>query len=181
MTKNTVMQGHILLERALPLSWCVVESAHTEIPVHNPALFAMLESMEEKLPHTADVNKSDELQRIEAKLNVVMSLLSELLQTRQPRPPTQLIRFTNETLAWQLNQALPVGSLVDVQLYPDAALPMPLRFVGKVLAVTGGWMEVDMHSLGEDEQGAWSRWVFRQHRRQVAQVRQYSGQPLAEK
>lgn len=166
------MHGHILLERALPLSWRAAESAAALIASQsNHIVFAMLDSLEDAPQHKTDADKTSELLRIEAKLNVIMALLGEVLQTRQQRPAAVMLRFTNDTLAWQVEQSLPVGSLIQVSLYPDNTLPLGITFMARVLAVTDNWMEVDMHGLGEEEQAVWSRWVFRQHRRQVAQAR----------
>jgi len=169
------MHGHILLERTLPLSWTVLETAaQVSSPENNHIVFNLLDTLEEPALHKSDAENATDLLRIEAKLNVVMQLLGQMLQSRQPTLPAVTLRFTSDSLAWQIEQALPVGSLIQVSLYPENSIPLAISFVARVLGVTERWMEVDMHGLSEEEQTIWSRWVFRQHRRQVAQARAFT-------
>lgn len=169
------MHGHILLERTLPLSWTVLQTdAQASSTENNHIVFNLLDTLEEPAFHKSEAENANDLLRIEAKLNVVMQLLSQLLQNRQPALPAVAIRFTSDSLAWQMEQTLPVGSLLQVSLYPENSIPLAISFVARVLAATERWMEVDMHGLSEEEQTIWSRWVFRQHRRQVAQARAFT-------
>ncbi len=173
-TSHTSMHGNILLERSLPLSWTTREAGS---PVsntrHNQIIFDLLDSLEESSYQKPDTENASELIRIETKLNLVMQLLAELLQDRQSHLPEVSIRFSNDTLAWRVEQPLSAGTLLQVSLSPDDRIPLAMSFEARVLAVNDGWMEVDMHGLDEDELAKWSRWVFRQHRRQVAQTRTF--------
>lgn len=166
------MHGHILLERALPLSWTILQADALPLTPDNHLLFSLLDHLDEPASHKAESDTASELLRVEAKLNVIMQLLGQVLQSRQALPPTIAVRFTNETLAWQVGtQTPPVGTGLALTLYPDHTIPLAITFAARVCGVTDGWMEVDMHGLHEDELAIWSRWVFRQHRRQVAQAR----------
>jgi hypothetical protein len=166
------MHGNILLERSLPLIW-TNQAAGLPSPtaVHNQIVFDLLDSLEEPTYHKADTENASELARIETKLNIIMRLLGQLLDSRQAPMPVVSVRFTSDTLAWQVEQPLPTGSLLQVSLYPDDRISLAINFEARVLVVKDGWMEVDMHGLDENEIAKWSRWVFRQHRRQVAQTR----------
>jgi hypothetical protein len=165
------MPGTILLERRLPLSWVLQGEAVTFVGQHNQLVFTLLDFLDEPHHHKPDTEHSVELMRIDAKLNIVMQLLGQLLQTRESSRPLVAIRFTSDTLAWQVEQPVPAGSLLQVTLSPDDSIPLAMTFTARVLGVSERWMEVDMHGLSEDELAIWSRWVFRQHRRQVAQAR----------
>lgn len=166
------MRGSILLERSLPLSWTQLESATAPVnPAQNRIVFSLLDNLAEPLTYTPDTETANELQRIEAKLNVITQLLGVLLQGRQSPPAAVMVRFSNDSLAWQVTSAPPVGTMLEVSVYPEDNLPLALSFTARVLAVEEGWMEVDMHGVNEDEQAIWSRWVFRQHRRQIATAR----------
>lgn len=166
------MRGSILLERSMPLTWMRQESTTASInPAQNHIVFSLLDNLDESPISTPETEKASELLRIESKLNVITQLLGLLLQDQQsPREATR-VRFSNDTLAWQVISSPPVGAELQVSLYPDANLPVALVFQARVLSVDEGWLEVDMHGLTEDEQAIWSRWVFRQHRRQVAMAR----------
>ena len=172
------MPGTILLERSLPLDWrpldAEAQSLNTE---HNHLVFSLLDNLDEPAFQKSESEHASELMRLDAKLNVIMQLLGQLLQSRQSPQAAVAIRFSSDTLAWRVAQAPAIGSRLQVSLYPDQTIPLALRFEARVLAVTDQWMEVDMHGLGEDEQASWSRWVFRQHRRQVAQARSFPTAP----
>ncbi|MEJ2362089.1 MAG: PilZ domain-containing protein [Gammaproteobacteria bacterium] len=166
------MRGSILLERSMPLTWTRQESTAASVnPALNHIIFSLLDNLDEPLMSTPDSETASELLRIEAKLNVITQLLGLLLQERQSPQEAITVRFSNDSLAWHVISAPPVGTLLQVSLYPEVNLPIALGFEARVLAVEEGWMEVDMHGLSDDEQAIWSRWVFRQHRRQIAMAR----------
>lgn len=176
------MRGHILFETALPLSWTVLSDESPALAdSHNHVLFKLLEYLGDPILQNPDAEYANDFVRIEAKLNVIMHLVSQLLQTRQPQPPAVTIRFTSDTLAWRVDNPPPPGTRLHVSLYPDHSIPLSLDFVAKVCGVSNGWLEVDMHGLNEDELAIWSRWVFRQHRRQVAQARLSAEDPHHQK
>jgi hypothetical protein len=171
------MQAHILLERALPLSWTVLPEEAPSLTPDNHLLFSLLDKLEEPVAHNMDAETANELFRIDAKLNIIMQLLGQVLQNRQPLPAATTIRFSSDSLAWQVAAPPPsVGSRMQISLYPDPGIPLAITFTARVREVAEPWMEVDMHGLHEEELAIWSRWVFRQHRRQIAQARL----PLAE-
>ena len=166
------MSGTILLERNLPLIWTPLEPGASALYTEqNQLILTLLDNLEDSLHHKPDGDAVNEIPRIEAKLNVIMHLLGQLLQDRQSSQSTESIRFSSDTLAWQVQQPLPGGSRLLVTLYPDPGVPLAMRFAAEVIDVRDHWMEVDMQGLAEDELAIWSRWVFRQHRRQVAQAR----------
>lgn len=169
------MPGSILLERHLPLSWSMLpQQVGAADSAHNQLVFTLLDKQEEPALHKPEGETGAEWARVDAKLNVIMQLLGQLLQARQPLPPSVAIRFTSDTLAWQVTQAPPPGSLLQVAIYPETYLPLAVNFVARVQANAENWMEVDMHGLSEEQLAIWSRWIFRQHRRQIAQNRSHS-------
>lgn len=166
------MHGNILLERNLPLNWTELETGSSVANTrHNQIIFDLLDSLEEPTYHKPDTENASEFVRIETKLNLIMQLLGELLHDRQSHLPVVSVRFSSDTLAWRVEQPLPVGSLLQVSLSPDDRIPLAMTFEARVLTVNDGWMEVGMQGLDENELAKWARWVFRQHRRQVAQAR----------
>lgn len=169
------MPGSILLERRLPLSWSLPPQQAVAVDsAHNHLVFTLLDNLEEPALHKPEGEAGAEWMRVDAKLNVIMQLLGQLLQATQPLPPFVDIRFTSDTLAWQVQQSPPPGSLIEVAIYPEAFLPLAVNFVARVQANAEHWMEVDMHGLSEEQLAIWSRWIFRQHRRQIAQNRSHS-------
>lgn len=166
------MSGNILLERSLPLHWSP-QPPQAVMPdsQHNQLVLSLLDNLEDTTVRNPEQESNPEWLRIETKLNVIMQLLGQLLQARQPLPPPLALRFTSDTLAWQVEQAPPAGTLIAVAIYPDPELPMAIQFLARVVNYDAPWLEVDMHGLSEDQMAMWSRWIFRQHRRQVARTR----------
>jgi hypothetical protein len=164
--------GNILLERSLPLNWSVQPPQGANVDTeHNQLVLSLLDTVEDSASRNTEHESSPEWLRVETKLNVIMQLLGQLLQARQPLPPTVDIRFTSDTLSWQVDTPPPPGSLLAVSVYPESSMPMPVQFLARVVGSESSWLEVDMHGLSEDQQAIWSRWIFRQHRRQIAQSR----------
>jgi len=166
------MPGSILFQRSFPLAWSVVPSAVVPAnPEQNHLIFGLLDSLDENITRKQDKDQTGEWQRLEAKLNIILQLLGQLLQNRQALPVRTDIRFSSDTLSWQVDTPPPPGSLLEVLLYPEDSVPLALRFTAGIVSVNDHWLVADIRGLSEDERAIWSRWVFRQHRRQVAMTR----------
>jgi len=166
------MTGKILLERSLPLQWRVLDA--TSPPYHqeqNKLILGLLDTLEEGSHTKAEGEQATEWKRIDAKLNLILQILSQLLQDRQPPLASVAIRFLSDTLAWQIEQPFAIGTRLLLSLYPEVSIPLAIHFEATVIGTSDGWMEVDIQGLNEEEQAMWSRWIFRQHRRQVAHAR----------
>ena len=163
------MSGTVLFERRLPLAWTALSAdAQNNSTENNHLIFALLDSSDEIVLRNQDKELAADLQRMETKLNVIMQLLGMLLQGGQSHPPEQLIRFSSDTLAWQTESPLEPGCLLALSLYPEASIPLAVHFTVRVLSHGEGWLTTELQDLSEEERAIWSRWVFRQHRRQVA-------------
>lgn len=166
------MAGTILLERNLPLHWHVANEPNTTYtPEQNHLILGLLDTLEEPGHNKSESEHDSELKRIDAKLNLILQLLNQILQVRQTTQATVPVRFRSDNLSWQVQQPPAIGTRLQVSLYPEPSIPLAVHFEAIVVSNTDNWVEVDIQSLTEDEQAIWSRWIFRQHRRQVAQAR----------
>lgn len=174
-SRRIPMSAQMLIERHLPMHWSRLPSGRTAPQIQsNQLAFAMLDAMEEPAQGRPDAEPHGEMARIEAKLNLILHLLGQLLHSNVSLPATHSIRFASDSVAWPCAE-IQAGERVLLELYLDSAVPVPIVLHGEVAAVLDGWARIDLTSLSEDHRASWSRWVFRQHRRDVAKNRQQSG------
>ncbi len=121
------------------------------------------------------------MQRLEAKLDLVLSLLGKLAAQQTVLLPVRPLRWSHMGL--RLDAASPSGArdgdLGVVRLQPVAWLGDHIELPVSVLAIqdapAGGqhlWLRIGTLSAGLDD--ALTRHLFRMHRRQVAEARQVS-------
>ena len=113
-----------------------------------------------------------ELHRLERKINLVIQMLGQMMQSQQTRPQAVPLRLGAETIAWQAADVKPGQHfIVTVFLYDSVAVPIQAHV--EVMDKDGGWCTARLVSQSPDEQSAWERWVFRQHRRQIASSKEH--------
>ena len=124
-----------------------------------------------------------ELHRVEAKLDLLLDLFAEWHQREQGLPPAVDCRWSVVDLQWE-STALPAGLAapaespapvpVLVQLYPGPRSLRPLELPGTLTAVTGPagvQCQLVYGALGDLFADTLGRYLFRLHRREVAETR----------
>ncbi len=115
-----------------------------------------------------------ELARIEAKVDLLLSLFGAMLRERQPALPSSVVRWSR-TGARFLTNAAPSRTSGHLRILPDARLPQVLEIPARVIATraeTQGvtlWLRFD--ALDPVLEAALERHVFSRHRRQIALAR----------
>ncbi|HWK54170.1 MAG TPA: PilZ domain-containing protein [Hyphomicrobiales bacterium] len=135
----------------------------------NELLLKALLGMDEK----HDLDESDavaqELKRQDLKLNLILDLLSTLLQQQQLRPAPVELRFSTDNLSLREDVSLAPESPCLVSLYLDPRLPRPLQLAGVASEPPApGWTRVHLKGLGQAVADNLDKFIFRHHRRQVA-------------
>jgi hypothetical protein len=114
------------------------------------------------------------LRRLEAKLDLLISLVAGLAHARQTDPPMSL-RWSARGACFAHPQALPPGSRGVFRLQAAVWLPEPLSLPAVVLAsqpdTDGGRLWVQFDPLTPTLAAALERHLFRLHRRAVAERR----------
>ena len=127
------------------------------------------ESAEDDSPLTQEVA------RLDAKLNVLMEIVNRLLLPQAGLPPRMPLRFNaaGAVLPWG---SLPsVGQSVMLKIHFDVCRALPLELPGVRLAgPMDGKGFVGFEGLSEAVRDGIERLVFRQHRRQVAEARAHA-------
>jgi hypothetical protein len=118
---------------------------------------------------------TQEVARLDAKLNVLMEIVNRLLLPQSGLPPRISLRFnaSGAVLPWD---GLPsVGQTALLKIHFDAcrALPLELPCI-RLAGPTDGKGFLGFEGLTEPVRDGIERLVFRQHRRQVAEARAHS-------
>lgn len=116
-----------------------------------------------------------ELQRLDLKLGLLMELVGELLGRELDQPPFRALRFNAHGLACELDTAPPPpGSLLALELYLHDSLPRPLRLYGEVLphGPDSDNLLVAFRDLPDTLADLIEKYIFRQHRREIARRRE---------
>lgn len=127
---------------------------------------------------TADPNAGNpELARLEAKVEVLLSLLSRMISDAQGLPPPHAVILRAGSLEWsgpECRRSRP-GDTGVVVLYPNPVWPLPLRLPARVVGQSeragGQWQLLRLEQQAPIVQVGLEKLVFRRHRRQVALAR----------
>lgn len=124
-----------------------------------------------------------EIQRLDHKLNLIQALLTQLLLKQEVIPERRSFRLSLENLTFDIDsrQDLRVGSPVLVELFLFEDLPRPLSLTGIVTTInqegslTGTLSAgIDLPKFSDGVDSLLGRFIFRQHRREVAMSRSQS-------
>jgi hypothetical protein len=126
------------------------------------------EKADDNSPHSQD------LLRLELKINLLLDVVGRILASNQPRPPAVAIRFNALGATFQGTPPLPrPGAQGCVEIYLRECVAEPLRLIGRVANVSpGGEIKVRFLPPGEATSDLLEKLAFRRHRRQVAGSRQ---------
>lgn len=158
------------------------------VPGEQPALQQQSESLLHGLAVAEDSRSEDtedhgevtqSMLRVEAKLDLVLSLLGRLAMHQAPAMPSRHVRWSN--IGLRLDSAGPVevaeGTAGALMLRPVAWLSDHIELPAHVVDAAEGrdglhhiWLRFGELSVGLDD--ALQRHLFRLHRRQVAEARQ---------
>ncbi len=134
-------------------------------------LLALLIGLDEPAP---PLDESPELvahlQRLDQKLDLLMELVGQWLHRELALPPAQLLRLGARGVAWRPAQAPPAGP-ASVRLYLQPGLPKPLELPAVLRPLEDGSMLAEFYGLDGPVTDGLERYIFRCHRRAVAQAR----------
>ncbi len=124
-----------------------------------------------------------EVQRLDHKLTIIQALLTQLLLKQEVIPERCSFRLSLAKLTCEIDfrHDVLVGSFVLVELFLFEDLPRPISLSGIVRAIeregnaTGKLgVDIDLPSFSDGVDSLLGRFIFRQHRREVATRRSQS-------
>jgi len=140
----------------------------------NTVLFHALAAMETPLTEQeAEVGSAMAkiLDRLEAKLNLAVDLLSQLTASQTPLPATHPVTLSAEAIEWIAPDGPAADREITLSLFLDPRLPQPLQLPARVatrVALPEGIRTFAEFAHLSDEVRDWlERTVFRYHRRYI--------------
>lgn len=112
---------------------------------------------------------SAEIQRLDLKLNLVLSLIGEVLAKQLDIPSATEAKLTAHSLQWQGEQQYQTGNLLRLSVYINAELPKSLQLYGRVVSSDVEWTEVEFIGVNQAVKDWLEKLIFRHHRRTIAQ------------
>lgn len=157
-------------ERPDPAALALINDRNTNVLVAVSALMDRRSDTGED-----DSPLTQEVARLDAKLNVLMEIVNRLLLPQSVLPPRIPVRVNAAGAALPWDGLPPVGTPVMLKLHFDVCRALPLELPGVRLAgPTDGKGFIAFEGLTESVRDGIERLVFRQHRRQVAEARAHA-------
>lgn len=165
----------------LPVSWnprdeALIDSNYTRIDEHNEQVLRCVNLLGEQLKEkTEDDSETDSaLMRLEAKVNLLLELVSKLDQRISQIPNLTEVRLAATGIEWLCHDTKPaVGDEIWVNLYLDNRIPDAMKIAAKVITVSedtkGIVVTALFESMGGTAQDQMEKMIFRHHRRMIAQ------------
>lgn len=124
----------------------------------------------------AEIDEHDDvmqyLKRQEAKLDLLLDMVTEILSRQSNMPQEIDVRLTAQSVAWQdTERSFAADEVVEVDVYITPSIPKPLRFYGKVVSSEAGQHSVEFFGVNQQVTDLLDKILFRHHRRAVAQQR----------
>lgn len=175
--------GGLSVHDFLPMAWepgPLTDGAEVEHYNHETVRALQALALFEEAPKdvSAEANqRAQELLHLEAKVDVLLSLVTRLVSHQQGLPKRHNIVLRAATLEWTgpaIDQAR-TGDEGVVVLYPNPVLPMPFRLpaqvAGSVERSGSRWRLMRFQQLSPLVSIGLEKLIFRRHRRQVAIAR----------
>ncbi|HEB93021.1 MAG TPA: hypothetical protein ENI94_06065 [Gammaproteobacteria bacterium] len=144
----------------------------------NEELLGSLLILDESVSEPEEDAQQEHWRRVEAKLDLMLSLLGEVLVGQRGLPVPRPVRLGGDVLCIDGVSDLPpaaAGDWLRVQLYLMPRIPRPLVVIAEVLpSEVSTRLLLCLTGLPETTRDLLERFVFRQHRRAIAQARSLS-------
>ncbi|SEQ18518.1 PilZ domain-containing protein [Ectothiorhodospira magna] len=179
MTQDDPFKDVLVISDRLPL---VVESVDqvpaveemARINETNEGLLRVCASMDDSPPRRTEDGSdiSQELIRIESKLNFLVEMVGALLHAQTLLPPAVPVQLSMEGMGWVQPEPLSPGQNLRLDFYLCPQLPRPLLLYARVIACEsrgdGFAVSVLFQGLSPVLEDGIQKMIFRRHRRGIA-------------
>ncbi|MBI5753362.1 MAG: PilZ domain-containing protein [Hydrogenophilales bacterium] len=163
-------ESGITLHAHLPLAWAATASFPQPLIaewMHGNLVclqaLAALESHDREIDASATGEHA--AGRLEAKVDLLLQLVGELMRKQQPAPPRVEVILGADEVIWDAATPIAAGSEGVLTLFLSPRLHWPLTFPVHVTGVQGTKVHAKLIHLSEDAQEWLERTLFRYHRR----------------
>ena len=173
----------LIYTATLPLSWTPMdnncpESEYVIVAEHNEHVLRCANLLGEQIREKVDEESETDsaLMRLEAKVNLLLELVSKLGQRINQIPEAKQVRLASGGIEWITDSAPPaIGSSIWINLHIDNRIPEAMKIPARVLTLHedlhGSGVGAKFEPLGEMVQELMEKMIFRHHRRMIAQSR----------
>lgn len=173
------LEDILLYEQTLPVKWDAFdlegsEQRLSEINRDNELLLHVLLGQDDVLRESEDNRHESnlELQRLDAKLNLLLSWLGQWLVSNQGLPETRPISISEQGVGLILPITKDVGESLLLEVYLNSQFPQPIRLPCVIYAAndtpTGRNIIASFTGLTTEVHDLIEKFIFRHHRRLVA-------------
>lgn len=159
----------------LPLAWHVAGEAPEQAVISqaNTEVLRVIASLDEPTasPHAEDSERGQELLRLEAKLDLALDLIGQLLRREVALPAKTAVRLAATGIDWDGAELPRPGEHVEVEVFLDERYPRPLLLHAEVTAVAAGRVHARFTLVDSELQDELEKFIFRHHRRSIAHRR----------
>ncbi len=180
---DTDVPTGVHFQAELPIAWEPLPGPPSEVErlsesQANEELLGNLLVLDEAVTEPEEDAQQEHWRRVEAKLDLMLSLLGEMLAGQRGLPVARPVCLGGEVLCIDgiSDQPLPAaGEWLRVQLYLVPSIPRPLMVDAEVLPTEApNRLLLRLTGLPETTRDLLERFVFRQHRRAIAQARSHA-------
>ncbi len=173
----------LVYEDMLPLFWSARVDGSPPVNLarvseHNEHVMRCVnllgEQIKEKIDEVSETESA--LMRLDAKVNLLLEMVSNLSRDRIDLPEVNKVRLASGGMEWWCQKNTPAaGDNIWVTLHIDSRIPESLKLAARVISVSadefGSRVAVRFEEVGEVVQDQLEKMIFRNHRRKVAQSR----------
>lgn len=175
-----VLEGRLCWDGKVPIQWRVLDRLPDDAQLaraeeRNVALLNALALIEEGVARAEEPSPLvAQMERLEAKFDLVLTLLTEVVLPDAMAPRAVNVRLCSRGLVFEVAYPAQPGALVELSMHLSASLPRPLMLYGEVLEPLPGeeqHLALEFQYLGPAVKERLERLVFRRHRRSIAKQR----------
>lgn len=169
MIDDDMLGTGLAYKARLPFSWMLAEPVLSGVHEENEKNLRIILALSEYPPE-----HSEEFAALDFKINIVLELLADLVTHQRTLPPPAEVRLGADGLAWVSpdDNCPGVGDKITVSLYLNPGYPRPLVLQGTVENCADGRCQMIFSDQPDGVQVILEKYIFQQHRRQIAQARQ---------
>lgn len=178
---DSIEFGGLSCEVNLPLEWLPLSGQtglSPSVEHANQNCLKIVLGLDEAVHEPADESAelSQDLQRVEFKVNIILELVGQLISQNKPTPTNVDITLGPKALRWLAVSNPPeIGQTLQTKIYLDTRFPFPYVISGCVTSVTqveaGYLVVVDAVQTNPHSLGLLEKYIFRCHRRQIARMK----------
>ena len=174
----------LLFEGAFALRWKTLPDLPKQIRfarqnAGNETILRSVSAMEEYRGSTGQDEETGveaDIARIDNKLNVLLSMVSELIKQQRDIPEAVPVLLSVQAIEWWSEMAPDADEYIQLELHINPSYPSPLLLTGKVEMVESlgeGISHVVVNFMGMNAAviDQFEKFIFRHHRRGVAMSR----------